>query len=103
MQLRRELGRLVRRTPWYLWPFIPASLLAVGMWLAYAAASALLSVAYSWLYPDRSAHVYDLFESVGSAGQRAQLARWRSAYGRLSFVGRVRRMFKPGGQRWRAA
>ena len=103
MQLWRELGRLARQTPWYLWPFLPAGFLGVGLWLMYATVAAFASVPYSWVYPDRAAHVFDLSPAYGTARERSQLHRWRAAYGRLSFAGRVRRVFRPGGRRRRLA
>jgi len=76
---------------------MPFALLAVVLWLIVAA---LTSFPRSWLYPDRDFHVFDI---DGSSAQKARLVRWRFAYSRISFAGRVRHLFRRGGRKWRKA
>jgi len=85
-----------RVLPWYQWPLIPIIVPSVAIILVLMMVRAMPR---EWLYPERSVHAYDI---AGSAAKKARLGRWRDAYGKLPFTGRVYRLFmKPGGKRWR--
>src|SRR5262245_38085422 len=79
-----------RRQPWYAWLLVPLVLPAVLVVAIPLSILALLSIPYFAVFPDRHRHIWDF---KGTLHQRELLAKWRTLYTRLGFVGRVRRAF----------
>jgi hypothetical protein len=85
--------------PWYLWPLVPFAFLAALSVMLPLGVLALISIPFFWLYPDRHMQFADL---EGTPEEKARVARWRAAYNRLSFFGRVRRSIRrTARRRWR--
>jgi hypothetical protein len=80
-----------KQVKWYLWPLIPPVFVVMLVLLIPIGVLALLSIPIVWLYPDRHKHIADV---RGTPSEKARLVRWRAAYARLSFTGRVRRAMK---------
>jgi len=76
--------------PWFgliLIPFVLPAVLVIAIPLGILA---LFSIPYYFVFPDHHRQVWD-FE--GSPHQRELLAKWRSHYAHLGFIGRIRRAF----------
>src|SRR5579862_3755565 len=89
-----------RRIPWYLWPLVPTAAITAFVVFVPLAIVAAASIPFSWLYPERHVQLADV---SASDEEKARVARWRSAYKRLSFTGRFSHAIKKTAKRRRAS
>jgi hypothetical protein len=78
------------RLPWYGWLLAPLVLPAVLVVAVPLGILALFSIPYYRVSPDRHRHAWDF---DGTLHQRQLLAKWRSQYAHLGFIGRISRAF----------
>jgi hypothetical protein len=74
-------------TPWAWWEYLFFPLMVMLLFIV-GPALVIVSVPYCWLYPERLPNEWD---RDGNAAHARAMKRWRAAYARLTFAGRVRR------------
>ena len=95
----RLLGKNSADLPWYGWILAPLVLPGALLVMLLLAIPAAISIPYFFLFPERHRQIHDF---DGTTHQQARLARWRSVYSQLNFLGRVGRALKRRQRRVRA-
>jgi len=79
-----------QRLPWYGWLLAPLVLPANLVVAMLFGILSLFSILFFFVFPEHHLHPWDM---EGTPHQRKLLAKWRSHYAHLGFIGRIRRAF----------